>query len=301
MSGLFMDSNIQGFWFLSVVNQRGHTSVHLFRKDLRLHDNPTLRSCLEGSGAFYPVYILDTAAAKQSKISANRWNFLLESLRDLDNQLARLGSRLFVVRGREVEVLPKLLSEWGVTRISFETDCEPFGAQRDAVIRHIAEKTGVEVLTKTSHTLYEPDQIIHANQGNIPMLFKDFVRVIEENMLSAPSPVKVVDRLLIGSCVTPVSVDHQANYGVPELNEVGVKDIRCVTSAGLWRGGEKEALRRLALLEKEVKYVRVICINFVILIGRCCEIRFSCERRKAHIGLDNTWFSIFCGHYLHYI
>ena len=78
--------------------------MHLFRKDLRLHDNPTLLACLDDSGTFYPVYILDTAAARQGKISANRWNFLLESLRDLDSQLARLGSHLFVVRGRDMEV-----------------------------------------------------------------------------------------------------------------------------------------------------------------------------------------------------
>ena len=243
--------------FVFVVEQRGHTSVHLFRKDLRLHDNPTLRACLEGSGTLYPVYVLDTEAARHSKISANRWNFLLESLRDLDSQLADLGSHLFVVRGRDMEVLPKLFSEWGVTRLSFESDCEPFGAQRDAVIQHLAEKAGVEVVSKTSHTLYEPWQILHGNHGEAPMVFKDFVRVVEENTLSVPNPVKEVDRRLMGGCVTPVAVDHQANYGVPELSEVGVKDIRCVTSAAFWRGGEQEALRRLALLEQEVNDVKL--------------------------------------------
>lgn len=241
------------------MEQRTHTSIHLFRKDLRLHDNPTLCACLEGSGTFYPVYVLDTAAARQGKISANRWNFLLESLRDLDDQLARLGSHLFVVRGRDMDVLPKLLSEWGITRLSFESDGEPFGAQRDAVIRHIAKEAGVEVLSKTSHTLYEPAQIVHGNQGIIPMLFKEFVRVVEENKLSVPNPVKEVDRRLVGCCVTPVAVDHQAKYGIPELSELGVKDSRCVTSGALWRGGEQEALRRLILLEQEVSYDKRHC------------------------------------------
>ena len=60
---------------LFVVEQRTHTSMHLFRKDLRLHDNPTLRACLEGSGTFYPVYVLDTAAARQalSKVLGTRF------------------------------------------------------------------------------------------------------------------------------------------------------------------------------------------------------------------------------------
>ncbi|XP_068703198.1 uncharacterized protein [Montipora foliosa] len=234
------------------VDERGHTSVHLFRKDLRLHDNPTLRACLEDSGTFYPVYVLDTKAARESKISPNRWNFLLECLRDLDNQLAGLGSRLFVVRGRDVEILPKLFAEWGVTRLSFESDIEPFGAQRDSVIRHIAEEAGIEVLSKTSHTLYEPGDILRANRGIAPMVFEDFVGVLKENGLTVPSPVKEVDRQLIGCCVTPVAADHQANFGVPELSDLGVKDIRSVTSAYLWKGGEQEALRKLELLQKQL-------------------------------------------------
>ena len=237
------------------MEHRGHTSVHLFRKDLRLHDNPTLHTCLEGSGTFYPVYVLDTTAARHSKISGNRWNFLLESLRDLDSQLARLGSHLFVVRGREIEVLPKLFTEWGVSRLSFEADSDPFGAQRDAVVRHLAEEAGVEVVSKTSHTLYEPGEVLHPNQGVAPMLFEDFMRIVKENALTVPSPVKEVDRRLFGCCVTPVAVDHYANFGVPELNEVGVKDSRLATSSSLWRGGEQEALRRLVLLEQQVSDV----------------------------------------------
>ena len=234
------------------MDKRGHTSVHLFRKDLRLHDNPTLRACLEDSGTFYPVYVLDTKAARKSKISPNRWEFLLECLRDLDNQLGRVGSRLFVVRGRDVKILPKLFEEWGVTRLSFESDIEPFGAQRDSVIRHIAEEAGVEVLSKTSHTLYEPGDILRANHGIAPMVFEDFVGVLKENGLTVPSPVKEVDRQLFECCVTPVAADHQANFGVPELSDLGVKNVRLVTSAYLWKGGEQEALRRLVLFEEKV-------------------------------------------------
>ena len=231
--------------------------MHLFRKDLRLHDNPTLRSCLEGSGTFYPVYILDTEAARQSKISANRWNFLLECLHDLDSQLTRLGSRLFVVRGRDVEVLPKLLFEWGVSRLSFETDSEPFGAQRDAVVRKIAEDAGIEVLSKTSHTLYEPGQILHANQGVVPMLYEDFVRVVEDSELTVPIPVGDVGKQAMGGFVTPVAIDHQAEFGVPELNELGMKDSRLVTCTGVWKGGEQEALKRVFILEGVVRNVCV--------------------------------------------
>lgn len=68
-----------------IVDERGYISVYLFRKDLRLYDNLIFRVCFEGSGTFYFVYVLDTKVVRESKIFFNRWNFLFECLRDLDN------------------------------------------------------------------------------------------------------------------------------------------------------------------------------------------------------------------------
>lgn len=39
--------------------------------------------------------------------------------------------------------------------MSFEEDPEPFGKERDAAIRHLAKEAGVEVIVRTSHTLYD--------------------------------------------------------------------------------------------------------------------------------------------------
>lgn len=61
----------------------------------------------------------------------SRTAFLLESLKDLDEQLRTRRSRLFVVRGKPEEELPKLFREWGVTKLAFEADFEPRSLQRD--------------------------------------------------------------------------------------------------------------------------------------------------------------------------
>jgi deoxyribodipyrimidine photolyase len=45
---------------------------------------------------------------------------------DLDSSLRAVGSRLFVVRGDPVEELPRLLTEWKVDRLTFESDTEPY-------------------------------------------------------------------------------------------------------------------------------------------------------------------------------
>lgn len=50
------------------------------------------------------------------------------------------------------------LQEWGVTRLTFEYDSEPFGKERDAAIVKLAKEAGVEVVIENSHTLYDLDR-----------------------------------------------------------------------------------------------------------------------------------------------
>ena len=46
--------------------------------------------------------------------------------------------------------------EWNVTRLSFDEDSEPFGRERDQAIQLLAKDAKVEVVTRLSHTLYDP-------------------------------------------------------------------------------------------------------------------------------------------------
>lgn len=48
--------------------------------------------------------------------------------------------------------------EWQITRLSHEYDSEPFGKERDAAIQKLATDLGVEVIVRTSHTLYNLDK-----------------------------------------------------------------------------------------------------------------------------------------------
>ena len=104
--------------------------VHWFRKGLRLHDNPSLKEGLKGCCTYRCIFILDPWFAGSSNVDINKWRceifspykfispfkskmflpnrFLLESLEDLDQNLRKLNSRLFVIRGQPAGVLPKL-------------------------------------------------------------------------------------------------------------------------------------------------------------------------------------------------
>ncbi|KAK2100525.1 Cryptochrome-2 [Saguinus oedipus] len=52
----------------------GVSSVHWFRKGLRLHDNPALLAAVRGARCVRCVYILDPWFAASSSVGINRWS-----------------------------------------------------------------------------------------------------------------------------------------------------------------------------------------------------------------------------------
>ena len=146
-----METDVQLF-------KRSH--LHWFRKDLRLHDNPALLKCLEDCDNFYGVYIIDTEAL--SRLNTNTspviWRFILQSLNDLNSKLLKFNSRLFVVKGSPLRVLPTLFEKWNVSRLTFNTDCDIYSKEREEVVLSLASIANVEVVTSISHTLFDVER-----------------------------------------------------------------------------------------------------------------------------------------------
>lgn len=133
-----------------------HRTLHLFRKGLRLHDNPTLLTAVESSAVLYPVFILDWAfEGADKRVGLLRWRFLLQSLRDLQDSLQAAGSLLFLLQGSHRTVLRELVLRWNITQISFDLETEPHHISLQQNIQELAQELGLSVLSCVSHTLYD--------------------------------------------------------------------------------------------------------------------------------------------------
>jgi len=162
------------------------TLVHWFRKGLRVHDNPALSQVFDVarlSGEKYhvrPIFILDPGILDWMQVGANRWRFLQQTLSDLDQQLRQLNSRLYVVRGKPVDVFPQLFERWHVHLLTYETDIEPYAVKRDAEVQKLAALQGVKVNTYCSHTIYNPEVVIARNLGKAPITYQKFLGIVEK-------------------------------------------------------------------------------------------------------------------------
>jgi len=76
-----------------------------FRHDLRLHDNAALLAVIAESQRLLCVYIVDSAwfhptIYQSQPLGAIRWQFIRESLHDLQKQLEQLGQTLVIRVGQ---------------------------------------------------------------------------------------------------------------------------------------------------------------------------------------------------------
>ena len=106
-------------------------SIHLFRKGLRLHDNPALLESIKNAKYFLPLYILDPINHDKNKVSANRLGFLLKTLEALDSELQSKGSKLYIARGKPLTVMKKVIKSYEPKLLTFECDTEPYNLKID--------------------------------------------------------------------------------------------------------------------------------------------------------------------------
>ncbi|KAM6107598.1 cryptochrome-2-like [Pterocles gutturalis] len=222
-----------------------HSSIHWFRKGLRLHDNPALLAAATDCRCLHPLFILDPSS---SRAGTNAWRFLLDALQDLDGSLREMGSRLFVVRGSPEEVFPHLFRTWGTTRLTFEVDTELPARRRDAVVAELAAQHGVEVIQKVSHTLYDTERVLALNDGKAPLTYKRLQSLLAS--LGPPQkPALVLTQEHLKGCCTPFQVTDDTDYSVPTLEELGQDPAKA--GPHLYPGGETAALTRLdAFMER---------------------------------------------------
>ncbi|KAL6064283.1 Cryptochrome-1 [Balamuthia mandrillaris] len=261
----------------SSTRKRGRSLVW-FRKGLRLHDNPALLQALQDEPErVYPVFVIDPHFIQPQTVGLRRYNFMLESLRDLDKGLRGLRSRLLVLRGDPVQVLPVYFQRWKITRLTFERDTEPYAKVRDETIARLAREANVEVRCPTSHTLWDPDQLLALNGGRAPLTYQAFLGLIKR--AGEPlSPVLTPTEPLPSYNPTPESDEGEEeevipdeDYSVPTLEELNYPPVP-VSKPTPWHGGESEGL---AMLERYLADKKKVA-TFDKPKGNPCKIKPPC-------------------------
>ena len=84
-------------------------AIYWFRKNLRIHDNPSLNSAIKENDELLFVYIMDYKVfnpinSDTEKIGKFREKFLIESILNLKKDLNKINIKLMILEGNILEI-----------------------------------------------------------------------------------------------------------------------------------------------------------------------------------------------------
>ena len=153
--------------------------IHWFRLDLRLNDNPSLEQLYKEVDKILPIYIYEENI--EIGQASNCW--LEKSLEDLNNELIKLDSKLYVFKGNPKKIIDKIIKDNNISSFGWNRLYDKHSIGRDKEIKSSLIKKSISCNTFNGYLLSEPWEIKNKS-GSFFKVFTPFWKTNFETLLS---------------------------------------------------------------------------------------------------------------------
>lgn len=157
-------------------------ALFVFRRDFRLHDNTTFIECVkranENKYKILPVFIFNPKQIDKNQnkyFSSNCVQFMIQSLKDLDQQLQDEDGKLHYYHGNDIDIFNKISNKYTIKIVASNKDITPFALKRDEDVQYWCDKKGIEFLSMEDYTMYPIEQV-RTNLGKSFEIYTPFYR-----------------------------------------------------------------------------------------------------------------------------
>ncbi len=157
------------------------TAVVWFRRDLRVHDQPTFLVAAGSAARGLALFVLDPALLRPA--GAARRTVLYRCLRALDGSL---GGRLLVVRGDPADVVPQVAAAVDASEVHAAADFGPYGRSRDEAVEKALAEHGRTLRRTGSPYAVAPGRVTKPD-GTPYRVFGPFRRAWEQHGWRGPA------------------------------------------------------------------------------------------------------------------
>lgn len=213
-----------------------------FRNDLRVQDNNSLFEACKKAEKVIGVYCLDPRQFEVNKHGFKktekfRAKFLLETLRDLKNNLEDLNIPLYIFHDIPENVLPNLIKEHSISSIFLQKEWTPDEVAINTNLKNLPSFASVNWTETYDQFLFHPSDIPYPDFNKIPEVFTEFRKKCEKESKIRPC---------VSVSAMPKENFFETSKTIPSLEDLGLESFKLhKNSAFPFRGGEKAALKRI--------------------------------------------------------
>lgn len=175
------------------MNSDQTPTILLFRRDLRLADNPALTEAVARGGPVVMVYIRETDDPDAGALgAAQRW-WLHHSLTMHGKACEGRGNRLILKTGRQNELVDALIKETGATAVYWNRRYHKKGRDTDAELKSSLKARGLEARSFAANLLHEPSKLL-TNAGGPYRVYTPFWKAfsaVETFGAPLPAPARI--------------------------------------------------------------------------------------------------------------
>ena len=213
-------------------------SLHWFRDDLRLADNPALAAAVAHGPTIF-LYVLDEGGSRRPLGGASRW-WLSRSLEALGKALAARGGELVLMRGDPAAIIPRLVETAGIDLVTWNRRYDSESIALDSRFKAELVAAGVKVESFNAALLNEPWQVT-TKAGDPMKVFTPYWRAARERGdPAAPLPPP--------SRITPLKLPAAVASEALTLADLALEPSKPDWAGGLrkaWTPGEDAAAESL--------------------------------------------------------
>lgn len=166
------------------MEKKFRKSLFLFRRDLRLEDNTGLIFALKSSEVVIPAFIFTPEQIEKNPFRSDHClKFMIESLKDLENQLKKKGGRLFFFKGKPEEVVSQCIRELNIEALIVNRDYTPYSLQRDKKLEKVCKMGHVPFYSFDDVLLHPPEETLKKDGKPYTIFTPYFRNASKQNVL----------------------------------------------------------------------------------------------------------------------
>jgi deoxyribodipyrimidine photo-lyase len=228
--------------------------LFIFHRDLRIVDNTSLIELSKKVDKIIPLFIFDDRQivspcgrlpCEGYAVITNQYksnpcvNFMIESLRELADDIKARGGILNFIKGNTIAIIKQIIESNKINVVAFTLDYTPFAKSRDNEIIGLCDKLKIAVIT--SHDCLLLSKPVSKENGEIYKVFTPFHNAFKNEKIIEPNTYKITnfsDTVLDGSFET--------------IEDIAIRPDKDFKPAV--KGGRINGLKQLDLVKNQKEY-----------------------------------------------